>query len=561
MGCAAAPRAQAAALLASVLGTAALSAGRSDQQRAFEAYHNESFGPAAVGFRAAIVNGDGGAKALGKLHCHLADTLRLKALQRGDPPNAAFEAAVPHYRRCLALDPAQHTSVPGGIATSPNGAAGEPDEPAGADPSLCPMADPHWKQAYSMEAFLGWRNPIVSAAFAIGGATKVPWVWQSAPRFGSRPLLLQPFPIPPLRSGPRFLYYEPFGGLGNQLFYLASALDLATQLNRILILPPVAPHGVDRDEAADTLRLVPWSRLLDMRMLNAFTPVVSWHGSKAMLQDYLGPGVQWSSVTPPRGARMSFNRHKGTCNFNETRWSTDHPQLRSLKCEPAQVLVVRCCLMWGWRMSAAAESVVWPHLRFRRQLVAATTALATQTLGDTWNAVHIRRGDKVEHSWYSKWAGMPAEEVLARMLARGFDPALPVYVATDERNASWFQPLEAAGFRLQYADDLDPGLLADELETFPPALWQDVLGVVEMVIATRAERFLGSLPSTFSGVIHNYRQGSELGAALGVSPIARPYFRKLKPSCCDEATLDMMPTNTTEQACSLFDFPKPHPLC
>lgn len=509
--------------------------------------------------------------------------------------------------------------------------------------SVTQLVHPHQVAPPSAVSDTGGGNGVIDAVFAAKADDHIPWLWHGGPSAAStasttttsargptasplppsRPYTLRPHPNPPLRHGPRFLYYEPFGGVGNQLFYLIAAMDMARALNRVLIVPPVSPHHVDREVATQRHELIPWARLLDFSRLNQAHAAVGWHSGDAALREQFGRSIdpdgsaapswrQWSEATPP------------TCNFNETRWHNDHPRVHRLRCREAQVLNIRCCLMWGWRLDPDAEHTLWSALRFHPSIVSTATRLATEALGATWNAIHVRRGDKVGHSWYAKWAELTAAEVAAMMRSQGLDPSLPVYVATDEHNHSWFAPVEEAGYRLHFATALPEANLALELGAYPPALWQDVLGVFEMIICIHARRFVGTLPSTFSGVIHNLRLGrthtkppdildqrgsrgsSHSNARSTAFPVdtdavdvsthsgahvfggrrsephnpphptlrhisgesdhtlpkdAAVYFRKLKPTCCDEATVLTMPRRITKEACELFDFPAPEALC
>ncbi|EOD21984.1 hypothetical protein EMIHUDRAFT_202478 [Emiliania huxleyi CCMP1516] len=204
---------------------------------------------------------------------------------------------------------------------------------------------------------------------------------------------------------------SPSWHIGNQLFYLIMAADAV--FSSCLRLRHTA--------SIVRLELVPFSRLIDVRALNRAVPAVSWHGSASMLHDLLNRSavkegeveISWSSVRPP------------SCNHNMSRWSATARAVSLLRCRPSRVLRVSCCLMWGWRMGADAEAALWPALRFRSELLAAARAMAEQRLGPAWNAIH-------------------AADVAARLRGAGFAPSVPVYVATDERNARWFEPVRQA---------------------------------------------------------------------------------------------------------------------
>ena len=63
------------------------------------------------------------------------------------------------------------------------------------------------------------------------------------------------------------------------------------------------------------------------------------------------------------------------------------------------------------------------------------------------------------------------EQWLNDMLVYGFTPDVSVYIATDETDLDWFQPLHRAGFKLYFAANFTDLLSFPQL---PPALRQDM---------------------------------------------------------------------------------------
>ena len=94
-----------------------------------------------------------------------------------------------------------------------------------------------------------------------------------------------------------------------------------------------------------------------------------------------------------------------------------------------------------------------------------------------------------------------------------------VYIATDERDHSYFAPL-AAHFELKFFDDF-PEVKAQTLtlpkQNLPPGsrfkgdpykemFWSpDISGMVEAIIASNSQQFVGTWLSTFSSVIYLLR--------------------------------------------------------
>jgi hypothetical protein len=70
-----------------------------------------------------------------------------------------------------------------------------------------------------------------------------------------------------------------------------------------------------------------------------------------------------------------------------------------------------------------------------------------------------------------------------------------LYVATDEKHKSFFDPFAKAGHKLFFLHDFEEELSADELDP-------NHMGMIETVIASRGRAFVGTYRSTFIGYIN-----------------------------------------------------------
>ena len=66
-------------------------------------------------------------------------------------------------------------------------------------------------------------------------------------------------------------------------------------------------------------------------------------------------------------------------------------------------------------------------------------------------------------------------------LMESFDPTLPVFIATDEVQRDWFEPI-AARFNISFVEDLAQPPLLLALAAFPQPLWPDVLAMMEQIV-------------------------------------------------------------------------------
>jgi uncharacterized protein YdaT len=124
--------------------------------------------------------------------------------------------------------------------------------------------------------------------------------------------------------------------------------------------------------------------------------------------------------------------------------------------------------------------------------VVAAVQKDADALNVEWSAWHVRRGDlqykKVKISaeeWYEN-----TKEV--------WQPGELLYIATDERNKAFFDPVKAKGHPIKFLDDYwDIGGLGDLDKTY--------IGMVDTIVASHGRAFAGTWFSTFSGYINRLR--------------------------------------------------------
>lgn len=115
-----------------------------------------------------------------------------------------------------------------------------------------------------------------------------------------------------------------------------------------------------------------------------------------------------------------------------------------------------------------------------------------QSLGD-YQSIHLRRGDYLDVAG-TRNAKVEWAEIMANVSAR-LDRTLPVLIHTDEADESHFQPLADAGYKpVFFEKEIAAGF--DDTEK----------GLVSLLVATGARRFMGTMISTFTGIIHQYRR-------------------------------------------------------
>ena len=112
----------------------------------------------------------------------------------------------------------------------------------------------------------------------------------------------------------------------------------------------------------------------------------------------------------------------------------------------------------------------------------------------TFVAFHIRRGD-----FQQKHTRLPAEQIVALTNHLVTDKGRKVaYIATDERNRSFFEPFYQTYGAVYFLSDLQNSTDIDQIN-------QNYIGMIEQVICASADVFIGTPLSTFTAYITRLR--------------------------------------------------------
>ena len=121
-----------------------------------------------------------------------------------------------------------------------------------------------------------------------------------------------------------------------------------------------------------------------------------------------------------------------------------------------------------------------------------------ETIKHPFSAIHVRRTDhRSSFDFKQEYWLNQLKAIRALKLTR------KLYIATDERNKTWFQPFRKAGYNLFFAEDFDDQL---HLKNIDSTFYQDIIGVCEQLICAHADTFVGSPYSTFTMFIKRLKQ-------------------------------------------------------
>ena len=111
----------------------------------------------------------------------------------------------------------------------------------------------------------------------------------------------------------------------------------------------------------------------------------------------------------------------------------------------------------------------------------------------SYQSVHFRRGDCLTVPG-TRNAEVTWDEMMPN-LSTQLDKDVLTLIHSDETDEGYFQPLLDAGYQLRFFEKELPGELDDAEK-----------GLVSLLLATGAKKFIGTMLSTFSGIIHQYRR-------------------------------------------------------
>lgn len=128
-----------------------------------------------------------------------------------------------------------------------------------------------------------------------------------------------------------------------------------------------------------------------------------------------------------------------------------------------------------------------------------------------YNAVHVRRGDFFIQFGYSIRTVDEGHKLLEQLL-RVYDPGKPLYIATDESDSSFFDPVKQVFKSVYFINNI-----AGELSELDRA-------VLDQIICSRADEFYGIKNSTFTRRINVMRglEGRLARDNMGINELDNP---------------------------------------
>ena len=324
----------------------------------------------------------------------------------------------------------------------------------------------------------------------------------------------------------KYFFYQPSGGFGNQRFILRWAMIVANAMNRTLAVAPLAAHsdiwsGYNQWQKSD---LLPADKVLDVKAL----------------EQSIERGVVFLDDIPLRVIEKMQNE----TNMKVMVHVKGHYVNR--KAEVKRLLVYKESAIRNTWLKTADDIIFWDkmsmwqcctpdflpdtvwygrHIMFNYAFKSLARTL-TAHLGP-YNAVHVRRGDMT----ISK-DRRTAEVYYKSHHLDGFDKTMPLYVATNEKDLSWFNAFKLPGrfTKVVFWANLDQNGLREALKDFPKTMQGDILGFIEILICGNAVKWQGSRKSTFSASISAVRMSPQLRTISWEFPNKPSVLKRMSPA-------------------------------
>ena len=348
-------------------------------------------------------------------------------------------------------------------------------------------------------------------------------------------------------KGIKYLSYQPPGnGWNNQRVALENAIVLAKLLNRTLLVHPMAPHdkgaffkaGANPGYVAyNHLKqsdLVPLSVFLDLKLLSQLIPVqevVTSHHQ--FYRDF--DQLSWRNVCHSVGFGYWMDRRPSTVEefamfkrqhfHGSNAWKKKCPKeqqkaqhstgamveyVTDYFNDSSEMLYFEQGTLFGiqirfvYRSDAiTAQQWVLNHLHYGPTIHSMVDVI-TKRIGTLFNAIHVRRTDHPARKF-------PVEYWIESLRSSNCTTDMPLYIATDEKRRSYFDPFKDEGYKLHFASDYHDLLQFSDVSR--DAI-EDVIGVHEQLLCEKAAKFVPTPGSTFSILILRNRHEIEVEDGL-----------------------------------------------
>ena len=350
-------------------------------------------------------------------------------------------------------------------------------------------------------------------------------------------------------KGIKYLSYQPPGnGWNNQRVALENAIVMAKLLNRTLLVHPMAPHdkgalfkagahpGYVAYNHLEQSDLVPLSVFLNLKLLSQLVPVQEVVTSHNQFYRDFGQ-LSWRNICHSMGYGYWMDQRPNTVeeiamckrqHFHASNaWKKKCPKEQQQQQgqtstvamveyvsdyfdDSSEMLYFEQGTFFGIHIrfihcddAIAAQKWILNYLHYGPSVHAAVDIMAKR-LGPHFNAIHVRRTDHPARKF-------PVDYWIRSLHNANCSTDIPLYVATDEKDMSYFDPFKEQGYKLVFASDFH-GVL--QFHNVPLDAIEDVTGIHEQLLCEKANKFVSTPGSTFSILILRNRNEIDIEDGL-----------------------------------------------
>jgi hypothetical protein len=223
------------------------------------------------------------------------------------------------------------------------------------------------------------------------------------------------------------------------------------------------------------------------------------------VKSYLNNPVPVDAPEPADRLAEMIAQRKQICQYNETYQNAKIIHGLGEYNTGARLLTHFYAFLFfeDWRHDLWMKRFIRDHLRYVDEIQCAAARIVHKVRdiarnndgtdanpNGSYDSMHIRRGD-----FQYKDMHMDAQEIYLNNTKDIIREGRTVYIASDEKNKTYFDPLRAH-YKLYFLADF-----AKEIESVNPNYY----GMLDQLVASRGEIFFGAFYSTFTGFINRMR--------------------------------------------------------
>jgi GDP-fucose protein O-fucosyltransferase len=221
---------------------------------------------------------------------------------------------------------------------------------------------------------------------------------------------------------------------------------------------------------------------------------------KQKVDSYVGHPTPVNASAVDRLAELLANR-KQLCVYDEKLQNTKVLHAMGETSSGFRLLIHFYAYLFfeDWKQDLWIKRLIRDHFRYLDEIQCGAARIVEQVRAKArehgskeglYDAFHIRRGDFQYMDMH-----LSAEEIYTNNTRLVVQDGRTVFVATDERNKTFFDPLRGH-YNILFLDDFK-----DQIQGINPNYY----GMLDQLVASRADVFVGAFYSTFTGYINRMR--------------------------------------------------------